>query len=393
MRIPRQPAGTRHAPAAAELAAGISGERGQRQTAYQVLAATTADLLAKGKGDLWDSGKVASGESVQVVYGGQPLRPGQRVYWKVRAWDREDRPSGYSPAAWWEMGLLAPADWRAAWITRKRAEPLSEEKMFEDDPAPLFRKEFLLEKKISRARVYVSGLGYYELRLNGQRVGDQVLDPGWTTYSKRVLYSTYDVTDQLKRGQNALGVMLGNGWFNPLPLRLWGHINPREHLTIGEPRVIVQLVAEFADGTSQTIVTDESWKVGNGPILRNSVYLGEVYDARKEQPGWDRPGFDDSGWPPAVSATEPLGPLRAQSAPPIRVTRALKPVKLTEPKPGVWIFDLGQNFAGWARLRVQGSRRHARELAVWGAALSGRHAQRHDRGLRPDQTGRPQLPL
>jgi alpha-L-rhamnosidase len=331
-----------------------SSERGQRQTAYQVLAASSPELLAKGKGDLWDSGKVASGDSVQVVYGGQPLRPGQRVYWKVRAWDRHDRPSGYSPVAWWEMGLLSPADWRAAWITRHRTEPLSEQKLFEDDPAPLFRKEFPLAKKISRARVYVSGLGYYELRLNGQRVGDQALDPGWTTYSKRVLYSTYDVTDQLKRGQNALGVMLGNGWFNPLPLRLWGHINPRANLTIGEPRVIAQLVVEFADGTSQTIVTDETWKVGNGPIVRNSVYLGEVYDARKEQGGWDRPGFDDSRLPQAVIATEPLGPLQAQTAPPIRVTRTLKPVKLTEPKPGVWVFDLGQNFAGWARLQVRG---------------------------------------
>lgn len=332
-----------------------SPERGQRQTAYQVLAATTAELLAKSDGDLWDSGKVSSNESVQVVYGGKALEPGQRVFWKVRAWDRNDRASGYSPAAWWEMGLLAPADWRAAWITRKRAVPLSEQQLFEDDPAPLFLKEFLLAKKISRARVYVSGLGYYELRLNGRRVGDQVLDPGWTSYSKRVLYSTYDVTDQLQRGKNALGVMLGNGWFNPLPLRLWGHINPRANLTIGEPRLIVQLVAEFADGTSQTIVTDESWKVSNGPILRNSVYLGEVYDARKEQRGWDRPGFDDSDWQQAVSATEALGPLRAQSAPPIRITRVLKPVKLTEPKPGVWVFDLGQNFAGWARLRVQGS--------------------------------------
>ena len=331
-----------------------STERGQRQTAYQVLAASTAALLTKSKGDLWDSGKVSSGASVQVIYGGKPLRPGQRVYWKVRAWDRDDRPSGYSPAARWEMGLLGPADWRAAWITRKRAEPLSEEKLFEDDPAPLFRKEFQLAKKISRARVYVSGLGYYELRLNGQRVGDQVLDPGWTAYSKRVLYSTCDVTEQLKRGQNALGVMLGNGWFNPLPLRLWGHINPRAALTIGVPRAIVQLAVEFADGTSQMIVTDESWKVSNGPILRNSVYLGEVYDARKEQRGWDRPGFDDSGWQQAASATEALGPLRAQSAPPIRVTRVLKPVTLTEPKPGVWIFDLGQNLAGWVRLRVQG---------------------------------------
>jgi len=331
-----------------------SSERGQRQTAYQVLAATRPDLLSKGEADLWDSGKVPSGASVHVVYGGQPLRAGQRAYWKVRAWDRDDRPSADSPAAWWEMGLLTPSDWRATWITRRRKEPLSEQKMFEDDPAPLFRKEFLIGKKISRARVYVSGLGYYELRLNGQRVGDHVLDPGWTTYAKRVLYSTYDVTDQLKQGRNALGVILGNGWFNPLPLRLWGAINPRDSLTVGEPRVIQQLVADFTDGTSQTIVTDESWKVGDGPILRNSVYLGEVYDARKEQPDWDQPGFDDSNWQQAASASEPLGPLRAQDAPPIRVTRVLKPVKLTESKPGINIFDLGQNFAGWIRLRVQG---------------------------------------
>ena len=234
----------------------------------------------------------------------------QRVYWKVRAWDKEGKACPFSKPAWWEMGLLAPADWRAAWITRHR-QPLSEQQMFEDDPAPLFRKEFALDKKVSRARIYVSGLGYYELRLNGQRVGDHVLDPGWTTYSKRVLYSTYDVTEQLKRGANALGVMLGNGWFNPLPLRLWGAINLRENLTIGEPRAIVQLVVEFTDGTSQTIVTDATWKVGDGPILRNSVYLGEVYDARKEQPGWDRPGFDDSAWEPAACATEPLGPAAA----------------------------------------------------------------------------------
>ena len=332
-----------------------SKERGQTQTACQILAAMSPDRLAKGESDLWDSGKVASANSIGVIYGGKPLRSGQRVCWKVRVWDRGDRPSAYSEAAWWENGLLAPTDWRAVWVARRRAAPLSEQQMFEDDPAPLFRKEFSVEKKISRARVYVSGLGYYELRLNGQRVGDHVLDPGWTTYSKRVLYSTYNVTEQLARGRNALGVMLGNGWFNPLPLRLWGHINPREHLTIGEPRVILQLVVEFADGTSQTIVTDESWKVGPGPILRNSVYLGEVYDARKEQPGWDRAGFEDGSWDRVSAANEPLGPLRAQDAPPIRITRTLKPVKLAEPKPDVFIFDLGQNFAGWPRLHVQGS--------------------------------------
>jgi len=333
----------------------VSDHRAEFQTAYQILAASSAAKLARGEADIWDSGRVVSGESVHVVYAGQPLHSSQRVWWKVRVWDAAGRPSVFSQPAWFEMALLSRDDWKAAWIQRKSAGGVSEAQMFDDHPAPLFRKAFSLDKKITRARAYVSGLGYYEFRLNGEKVGDHVLDPGWTSYGKRVLYATYDVTAQLKRGRNALGIILGNGWFNPLPLRMWGRINPRDHLAIGEPRAIVQLVVEFADGTSQIIVTDESWRVGDGPILRNSVYLGEVYDARREQPGWDRVGFDDAHWEHAGPATEPkLGPLRAQDAPPIRITRTLKPVKLAEPKPGVFIFDFGQNFSGWARLRVRG---------------------------------------
>lgn len=332
-----------------------SDTRGEIQTACQVLAASTAEKLAHGDADLWDSGKVASSESVQMVYAGKPLGSGQRVWWKVRVWGRDGRPSRYSKPTWIETGLLSPTDWQARWIQRQSTGPLTEAQMFADHPAPIFRKEFALDRKITRARAYASGLGYYELRLNGERVGDHVLDPGWTSYSKRVLYSTYDVTSQVKQGRNTLGLMLGNGWFNPLPLRMWGHINPREALTIGEPRAIVQLVVEFSDGARETIVTDNSWRVSDGPILRNSVYLGEVYDARREQPGWDVAGFDDSKWEAAVIAGEPaVGPLRAQDAPPIRMTTTLKPVKLTEPKPGMYIFDLGQNFAGWARLKVSG---------------------------------------
>jgi len=332
-----------------------SNRRGETQTAYEILAATSAAKLRRADADLWVSGRVNSSESVHVVYAGKPLRSGQRVFWKVRAWNAAGRASAFSKPAWFETALLSPADWQARWIQSPTADPLPPDKAFDDYPAPLFRKEFTLDKKIARARVYVSGLGYYELRLNGERVGDHVLDPGWTTYSKRVLYSTYDVTKQLERGRNALGVMLGNGWFNPLPLAMWGHINPRNALTIGEPRVIAQLVVEFTDGTAQIVGTDPTWRVGDGPILRNSVYLGEVYDARREQPGWDRAGFDEASWKPAAVAGAPdLGPLRAQDAPPIRVTRTLAPVRLTEPKPGVYIFDFGQNFAGWCRLRVNG---------------------------------------
>jgi alpha-L-rhamnosidase len=332
-----------------------SRRRGEGQTAWQILAASTPARLARNQGDLWDTDKISSADSLNVGYGGTPLRSGQRVFWKVRVWDREGRPSSYSDPAFFEVALLTPNDWQAAWITRKSSGPIPEAKAYDDHPAPLLRKEFALEKKIARARAYVSGLGYYELRLNGERVGDQVLDPGWTSYAQRVLYSTYDVTAQLQRGQNTVGLMLGNGWFNPLPLRMWKRFNLREALTVGEPRAIVQIVIEFVDGTSQTIATDETWRVSDGPILRNSVYLGEVCDARREQPGWDKAGFDDSRWETAVLAEEPkLGLLRAQDAPPIRITRTLKPVKLTEPRPGVFIFDFGQNFSGWTRLRVRG---------------------------------------
>lgn len=332
-----------------------STTRGQRQTAYQILAATAPKILSSGQADLWDSGKVAADRMPLVAYGGKPLRSGQRVYWQVRVWDSRDKSSAFSQPAWWEMALLAPGDWQAKWIQRKPAGPIPKERAFDDHPAPLFRKEFVLEKSVARARAYISGLGYYELYLNGKRIGDQVLDPGWTTYSKRVLYSTYDVTKHMTRGSNTVGVMLGNGWFNPLPLALWGSINPREALTVGAPRVLLQLVVEFTDGSTQTTVTDPTWLVSDGPVLRNSVYLGEVYDARREPIGWNQAGFDDSRWESAELAHQPeLGPLQAQESPPIRITRTLRPVKLTEPKPGMFIFDFGQNFAGWARLRVQG---------------------------------------
>lgn len=323
-----------------------STERGQFQTACEIFAATSPENLKHGIYDIWDSGKTNSHESIAIPYGGPALRSGQRVYWMVRVWNRAGKSSESRQTAWWEMGLLSPEEWRAVWISQPGAK--------DDSPAPLFRREFALKKGIKRARAYVSGLGYYELYLNGKRIGDHMLDPGWTTYSKRVLYSTYDVTAELKHGPNAAGLMLGNGWFNPLPLRMWGSLNLRDHLTVGVPRACLQIVIDYMDGSSDMVATDESWKTASGPILRNSVYLGEVYDARREQAGWDRPGFNDSAWPQAVRAAAPLGPLCAQDAPPIRVTRVLKPAGINEIKPGVYIVDFGQNFAGVVRLRVEG---------------------------------------
>ncbi len=331
-----------------------SAQRGQTQSAYQVLVASSPAMLADGKADLWDSGKVKSNESLNVVYAGKLLRSGACVHWKIRVWDRAGRPSDWSAPGWWEMALLKADDWHGLWISRDELPLTRDEDHYAEHPAPLLRKAFKIDKKVVRARAYVSGLGYYELRINGRKVGDHLLDPGWTTYAKRVLYATYDVTDLLASGENVVGIALGNGWYNPLPMRMWGRYNLREHLTVGQPRGILQLNVDYADGSQQMVVTDEGWKVGDGPILRNSVYLGEVYDARREQTGWDRPGFDDASWRPAVEATLPVGPLRVQTVAPIKAMQTVKPVKITTPKPGVHVVDMGQNFAGRVRLRVKG---------------------------------------
>lgn len=339
-----------------------SDQRGQIQTAYQILVASNEAAIKAGNADLWDSGKIASAQSLGVAYAGKPLRSGDRVYWKVRVWDKDANASDYSPPAWWEMGLLDPADWSGKWIGGHAPKITAPEQLYDEHPAPMFRKAFASSKEIRRARAYVSGLGYYELHINGERVGDHVLDPAWTTYSKRVYYATYDVTSLLRQGDNAIGMILGNGWYNPLPLRMWGQYNIREALTIGEPRFILQLNIEYTDGTRRSIASGEGWKVGDSAIRKNSVYLGEVYDARREQPGWDAPGFDDTKWQPATlaeraaqaSVPEPLGPLQAQPVEPIKITRTIKPVRITEPKPATFIFDMGQNFGGWVTLRVKG---------------------------------------
>jgi alpha-L-rhamnosidase len=329
-----------------------SSQRAQKQKAYQVLVATDPAKLKSQAPDLWDSKRTESSASLQVEYAGKPLVSGMPVFWQVRVWDQDDKASPYSEVAKWEMGLLEPAQWTAQWISDSRPLPEQEIDLYKPSPVPMFRKEFAVAKPVRRARAYISGLGYYELSLNGKRVGDHLLDPAWTTVSKRVLYSTYDVTAAIKPGANAVGIMLGNGWYNPLPMKGWGWLNLREHLDIGRPRAILQLNIEYEDGTLERVVTDPTWRVGDGPIVKNNIYLGEVYDARKEQPGWDSPSFDDATWRESVAAPGAVGELQAQMLPPIRIVRTLKPVAISQPVPEVFIFDMGQNFAGWVRLRI-----------------------------------------
>ena len=328
-----------------------SETRNDIQTAYQILVAKDPIRLKNGRGDIWNSGKVADKRSIGINYAGSALESRTIYYWKVRIWNRANKPTSWSEVSTWEMGLLTPKEWCAQWLNDGKMNPTHDEDFYKEDSEPLFRCEFAVKKPIKRARLYISGLGYYETTLNGSRVGNHVLDPGWTRYSERVLYSTYDVTSQLSSGLNCIGVKLGNGWYNPLPLRMWGTYNLRDHMPVGRPRFIAQLDLEYTDGRLETIVSDTGWKVNDGPVSFNSIYLGEIYDARKELRGWDLAGFDDSKWRTPFVATEKLGPLYSQAQPPIRITKSLYPLALTEPLPGVYIFDMGQNYAGWANLR------------------------------------------
>ncbi len=330
--------------------------RGRRQSAYHILVADDPDRLHVGQANLWDSGKVESQQSLHVVYGGKPLASRRHCYWTVRVWDEEGRRSSWSPSAEWEMGLLRSTDWIARWIDDGCEPPAHDQDYYEDDPAPFMRRAFQIAGQVRSARLYITGLGLYESWINGTRVGDAVLDPLWTNFSKRVFYATYDVTDLIHDGENVLGVTLGNGWFNPLPMRMWGYLNLREHLTVGRPMLLAQLEIELEDGSRQIIASDEQWKTTGSPILRNNIYLGEKYDARLESPGWNQPGYDDSAWRPVSQADGVSGGLQCRPVQPIRVLGTLLPASRSEPQPGVYLFDFGQNFAGWVRLKIQGPR-------------------------------------
>jgi alpha-L-rhamnosidase len=485
-------------------------ERDQRQTACQILVAGSAARLNANVGDLWDSGKMDSDESIQVPYAGKPMVSNEQCFWKVRVWDKDGKVSAWSRPAEWSMGLLQPADWHAQWIglegeavtdylagtswiwfpegQPQEAAPAGERyfrrtvvmpsdrkiisakfeyagdsmcrgwlngrdlgarasyhvvkdndvtyrlqpgtnvialtgynqgtntkpagvvgrltvefdhgpplliptddqwKVSDQDPtnwnmpgfddstwvpamvlgpvgmrpwgavrvaesrrlpARWLRKEFRIEKKIKRATVSFSGLGWSELYLNGQKVGDAVLSPAFAQYNKRVFYVTYNVTKQLRRGANAMGAVLGNGRYYA----------DRSHVytgteSFGWPKLRLQLRVEYTDGSVTDIVSDDSWRLTtNGPILANNDYDGEDYDARKEFPGWSRPDFDDSKWQPVQIVEAPPGVIAAQMMEPSRVTGTLRPVAMTEPEPGVYVYDMGQNIAGWARLKVKG---------------------------------------
>jgi alpha-L-rhamnosidase len=492
--------------------------RGAKQTAYEIRVTSAAEALPRNEADVWDSGKVVSGQSINVPYAGPALQSRQRYYWQVRVWDQKGQPSPYSQPAWWEMGLLSPNDWKAKWITRdmpaergdyesgvkwiwaandhgqtnatpgkhefrlnltlpeapkiatlfisakdnvaawvngkqvlepspvfaygprhawgyfrkidvsqllnKGADVLAAEALvdkgdagapnpagliallrvqlpdgkilrfvsgpewktaaeqsgdwfatnFDDSawpgasvvgdvgkppqagpwaaaPASLLRREFTVAKPVRSARIYSTALGSYQLYVNGQRAGADVLAPGWTDYRKRIAYQVYDVTSQLRQGGNAIGAILGDGWYAS------GLTWNQNRYNFGPPpvRMLVQMEIEYADGSHDSVVSDESWKAAQSPILSSEIYNGENYDARLEDTGWNQASFaDEDDWSPAVPAPAPAASLVAEDYQPIRFQETLPAKTVNNPAPGVYIFDLGQNMVGWERLRVSG---------------------------------------
>jgi alpha-L-rhamnosidase len=329
-----------------------SSERRFVQSAFEI--SVSDDLQKLEKGNCWQTGKILGCQTFGIRYSGKPLQSFTRYFWKVRVWDQNGVVSEWSQPSWFETSMMKPADWKGKWISDQRPLPEKDEGFYKETPNPLLRKEIVLKKEIKSARLYIAGLGYSIAYLNGQRVGDHMLDMPWTQFGKQIMYNTFDITPVLREGKNAIGVMLGNGWYNPMPFKLFRTWNLRNTLTVGKPCVKAQIRITYANGSTETIGTDESWKCGDGPIMKNSVYLGELYDARLEQKGWNETGFDDGQWQKAKLDAGPKGVLLARYIPPVRATKILKPVKMTEPKPGVYLFDLGQNFAGVPRLKVKG---------------------------------------
>ena len=337
----------------------VSEKRGQIQSAYRIIVAGNEENLDKDIGDFWDSGRIESNSSVNIKYKGKSLKSRDILFWKVKTWNGDNEESDWSKIAKWEMSFLEQTDWQAKWFGIGEDEnPFA----YETGPAPYFRNEISIDKKISSAKVYVSGLGYYELYLNGERVGDEVLAPAQTNYDKRalpkllyhyddqsttrVLYNTFDVADQLRDGINAIGMILGNGWYNQRDRAVEGD------LWYSTPRLIFQLEIEYSDGEKEIVTSNESWKVSTGAFLHDGIFTGEIYDARLENEGWNMPGFNDNNWPQAKLVKAPSGKMEAQLAPPDKIVRTFKPASILKKEDSTIVVDAGEMISGWIRLRV-----------------------------------------
>jgi len=337
--------------------------RGRKQSAYRICVTTEGPLLMSGEPDLWDSGKVASDQSTSVPYAGRKLSSNMTCFWTVHLWDEAGNRVETDGIHQFDTPLYDAIDWQADWIgmgapdepfpdvASYQHETVSEEvKAFEPDPrAPMLRKVFELARPVKRARAFVCGVGLHELYVNGQKVGNDVFATPRTDFRQRLLYNAYDLTDLLAEGGNAIGIVLGNGWFNGKK-KYWGW----QYQWYGSPRAIAQVEVEFTDGSTERILSEGSWRGDWSPITSNCIYDGEVYDARLEQTGWDRADFDDSQWAAVNVVPSPGGTLAPMAHAPEKITETFAPVSIREPQPGVYVVDLGRNITGWIRLRLEG---------------------------------------
>lgn len=343
------------------------GDRGQKQTAREIQVASTREGLINGQADLWSSGKVESEESFNVAYAGKPLTSRQDCWWRVRTWDKDGKVSAWSEPASWSMGILNANEWRATWIGAPwqgeealPKPPQGTRPTVLPPPAPLLRKTFSVDKEITSARAFVTGLGFFEFYVNGKKVSDDVMVPNVTLYAKRpglennyislpdnfreyrVMYMSYDITDMLKQGDNAMGAILGNGFYNA-PIN-WTH-------SYGSPRFFGQVYITYSDGSEEIIVSDQTWKASKSAIVWDLVFDGEHYDARLEQPGWSTPEFDDSEWETVAIRKTPEGDMKAHMSPADKVMERLKPVSIESLGEGKFKVDFGEEISGWLRLQ------------------------------------------
>ncbi|MEH6306888.1 family 78 glycoside hydrolase catalytic domain [Olivibacter sp. CPCC 100613] len=336
--------------------------RNTKQIAYEVRVSSQRDSWSDKNHLVWNSGKIEAGTSIQVPYQGNPLSATQRYYWKVKVWDNHGNESAWSEPAYWQMGLFTKENWKGAqWIAyeelpEERRDPLpkgdKKDTYQNNNILPLLRKSFQVQKTIKQATLFISGLGHFEVHVNGHKVGDHFLDAGWVKYDKEALYETFDITESLKKGENAIGVLLGNGFYY-IPL-VKGRYR-KQKVAFGYPKMICRLQLRYTDGSQEDIVSNQSWKTDKGPIIFSSIYGGEDYDARLEQRGWDNIGFNDRAWKQAIIVEGPPN-LKPQMAEPLKVMERFEPQRITKTSTGNWVYDLGQNASGIIQIKLKGHR-------------------------------------
>jgi len=372
----KDPAGTGENPVFSWTAS--SANRGAAQTAYQIILDSDAGNLRSENKCAWNSGKVASSGSAWIPYSGSELQPGTKYLWKVRIWDNNDKASAWSKSAFFITGLFVDKDWSGAeWIGFEeipdslllvpgihKGLEVPADKAVKRTVIPYFRKEFALKKKVREAFVFVSGLGHYELYINGDKTGDSYISPGWTDYDKTCLYNTFDVTDQLKSGLNVIGVITGNGFYNINRERYYKLV-----IAYGAPKLILKLKVRYSDGSESVVTTDRTWTTTSSPITFTSIFGGEDYDARLEQPGWNTPDFDDGNWKRVLEVRKPEGKLKPESDYPVRVMQEFDPVSIFSPDTGIYVYDFGQNASGIISIKVKGEK--GQEVRLSPAELIG----------------------